>query len=356
MSLPLPTGPFRVGSATRRLTDSTRPAHLMSAAPGRALFLKLWYPAQPAPGALPERLWDQLQDPQRTPMLVRKSLRLLQRRSATYPGAPSAAGPQPASPVIYNHGLVSFASENTSLMQELASRGRVVIAIEHQDQLAEFRALNGRQSRLEKERARHLTVKLRRASPAERGRLARELYETSTNTIRIVLERSRDTRFALDNLAAVLEAVPGNEVPLANPTSTHLVGYSLGGAIATRVAAIDDRIASVINLDGGLYGTPDAMTLRVPYLMLYSMGNDAINNGLLPPDAAQLARPDTTHLNFHDIAGMLPALRWTRALGPTDPVSALEWRNRVVGNFIEQSRSASSAAVPRTDQSVNSAK
>jgi Platelet-activating factor acetylhydrolase, isoform II len=172
MALPLPTGSFAVGTVVHRLTDFTRPKHLMSSAQGREIFLKLWYPAQGQLGASAEVLWDELQDPHRTPLLARWTLRLVQRRSASYPKAPLAANLPAIAMVFYNHGLVSFASENTSLMQELASRGHIVIAVEHAEQLPEFRALNAAQGQKDKERARVLSAKLRRADPPERARLA----------------------------------------------------------------------------------------------------------------------------------------------------------------------------------------
>jgi predicted dienelactone hydrolase len=344
MVLPPPTGPFPVGSVAHRLTDTTRPAHLKSAAAGRKLFLKLWYPAQALSSGTPERLWDQLRDPSRTPLLVRAALRPLQRRSASYPNAPLASDLPTTPIVLYTHGLISFASENTSLMQELASREHVVIAIEHEDQLLEFRALNSEQPRQDKERGRALRAKWRCANPTERAALAPKLYENSNSTDRIVLDRAQDARFVLDHLTSVLEAIPGSAARLVDTLAVHLVGYSVGGAVATRVAADEGRIASVTNIDGGLYGTPDAMSLRVPYLMVYSAGNEGINDALLPPHATKLTAPKTAHLNFHDIAGMLPLLRWVRALGPTEPVAVLAWRSRVVADFIGQMPTARSSS------------
>jgi dienelactone hydrolase len=314
----------------------------MSGAQGRKLLLKLWYPAQVAPGAIPERFWEQLQDPHRAPLLVRSTLRWILPRSASYPNAPLASGMPMSSTVIYNHGLVSFASENTSLMQELASRGHVVIAIEHEEQLEEFRALNRAQSREDKERARALTAQLRRATPGKQALLARQLYETSVNTGRIVAERAEDTRFVLGHLGSVLEAIPGRTARCGNTLPVHLVGYSVGGAIATRVGTDAELGGSVTNIDGGLYGTPDAVSVRLPYLMLYSAGVEGINDALLPTHATRLTAPKTTHLNFHDVAGMLPLLRWARVLGRARAAAALDWRNRAVVDFIE-----GAGAVPR---------
>jgi dienelactone hydrolase len=322
-----------VGSITRRVIDPDRPAHLSSAEPGRKLILKLWYPAEPAADAAPEVLWDQLHDPARTPLMIRCLLRVIQRRTASYPGAPGATAVPSMSPVIYNHGLVSFAAENTSLMEDLASRGHVVIAIEHQDQLAEFQARNRERSPAERRAARELTTRMRRAEAAERARLASELYAASGSTNRIVLERARDTLFVLADLPSILGAIPGARV--AEGSSVHLVGYSLGGSVATQVAGRDRRAVSVVNIDGGLYASFDA-AVSVPYLMIYSASNEGINDALLPKHATRACAANTNHLNYHDVAGLVRPLRWIRAVGSADPGEVLRWRNQEIANFLNR--------------------
>ncbi len=308
----------------------------MSREPGRSLFLKLWYPAQPAPGTAPEVLWDQLHAARRIPLVSRALLKLIQRRTTTYSGAARAATVPPLWPVLYNHGLVSFASENTSLTQDLASRGHIVIAIEHRDQLAEFRALGRQQPPGERRLAHDLAARIKRADAKERAALASELYAASANTNRIVLERARDTLFALDHLSAILAVIPGQEVGEVSPSSLHLVGYSVGGAVSTLVAGWDRRVVSVGNIDGGLYGSHGANALTAAYLMIYSAASESINDELLPQHATRLTAANTRHLNYHDIAGLLPALRWIRAIGSAEPGSVLRWRNQQVAAFLER--------------------
>jgi dienelactone hydrolase len=337
MPLPPPTGPFRVGSVTHLLQDPGRACHIMSDAPDRKLLLKLWYPAAPAPGRAPEILWNELRVPGRAPWLIRRLLMLVPRRTDTYPWAPLAALAPALSPVIYNHGLISFASENTSLMQELASRGHVVTAIEHVDQLLEWEALNRQQPLPERRLAQQLTAQIRRADAAGRARLAGHLYATSSNTRRIVIERARDTLLVLDSLASILATIPGAARGAA-AGAVQLVGYSVGGAVATEVAARDRRAVSVVNLDGGLYGPRDARLISVPYLMMYSAGNVGINDDLLPRQIARATHPGTNHLSYHDVAGLLPLLRWVRAVGPADPMAVLKWRNQSVAEYLHAVR------------------
>jgi dienelactone hydrolase len=331
VSLPSAAGPLAVGSITHELVDAGRPAHLLSSVPGRGLFLKLWYPAEPAPAIAPELLWGELRQDARVPLLVRGLLGLMRRRSASHPRAALAVAAPAVLPVLYNHGLISFAAENTSLMQELASRGHIVIALQHREQLAEWQALNRQQPGGQSARA--LSAQIRRSNARQRAQLARQLYEASVNTNRMVLERAKDTVFALDNLASVIAAIPGQRIR-AVPPLAHLVGYSVGGAVATEVALRDARVASAVNIDGGTYGSIDVRSVRVPYLMMYSAANEAINDELLPADAVRVCAPGTLHLNFHDVSGLVPPLRWIGALGAAEPLAALRWRNQTVAEFV----------------------
>jgi len=107
--------------------------------------------------------------------------------------------------------------------------------------------------------------------------------------------------------------------------------------VSTETAKRDRRAKSVINLDGGVHGTIDATGLRLPYLMLYSSANDGGNDELLPGHAQHLAPADTTHLNYHDVAGLLPILRLARGTGRTNPGAFLERRNRIVREFYSSS-------------------
>jgi dienelactone hydrolase len=293
-----PSGPFAIGTVTRRLEDPDRGA--------RRLFLKVWYPADAPAGAIPELLWAQLRGAGATPWPVRALLGLLRRRSCSVPGAPQASAAGRGTPVLYNHGLVSFASENTSLAEELASHGHPVVAIEHVDQLAEYRGLQ-------------------RAG-------------TKDPIDQLVRERAADTAFVLDRLDSILAAVPGSAAPAE--ARAHLVGFSLGGAVSAELAAHDGRVASVVNLDGGTQGSGRTREVPTPYLMLYSEANEGINDAALPPQAQRLSAPRTRHLNYHDLAAVLPLLRWTAALGAAQPAQTLRWRNEKVREFLAQDRTA----------------
>ena len=310
--LPAPDGPFKVGVASSELT---RPDD----AGERRLMVKVWYPA--APGRKRRRfepMWSELPRLRELPGLVRGALGYLGgvRTHAAVGAAPAAQGaPYPL--LVYNHSLLSFASENTLLMEALASRGFVVLSVRHQDQAAERAVLQRGVPDAERARDRQLLGQLARASSrAERARLSLELFRNSTGTPVIVRRRAADSRYVLDHLDAVLASVPAGGALAAGGRFGPL-GLSLGGAVATRLCQDDPRCAGAANLDGGLYGIDEGRPPNRPYLMVYSEANAGTNDALLGAAAAvrETVLAGARHLDLHDAAVLFPILRWLGMLG-----------------------------------------
>ena len=82
-----------------------------------------------------------------------------------------------------------------------------------------------------------------------------------------------------------------------------------------------------------MQGTFNATELRVPYLMMYSSANRGGNDELLTSIATRLTPAVTTHLNYHDVAALLPALRYAGVTGRTNAKPFLASRNRIVQEF-----------------------
>lgn len=333
MALPKPTGPHASGSIAHELLDSSRAAHLATEARGRRLRVKVWYPAVRTTET-PELLWAEARRDSSAPLPMRLMLACIRVRTSTVPSVALSQTIESGPLVIYNHGLISFAEENTSLMEELASHGYTVAAVQHVDQLAELRALQSPRSAEQRRARADLERRLIAASPRERAELAPKQYAEAVNTGRIVRERAADTSFVLAHVREILAAIPGLDERSVDASKAHLVGYSIGGAVATVTAETDSRACSVVNLDGGLYGSSSARGLTVPYLMLYSSISDGSNDDLLPAHADRGSAAGTRHLDFHDVAALLPVLRYVRATGAKNAEQFLAARNAAVRNFL----------------------
>src|SRR5690606_25017352 len=142
---------------------------------------------------------------------------------------------------------------------------------------------------------------------------------------------------------------PGGDEADFDFDAVHLVGFSVGGAVATEAAGRDRRVASVTNLDGGFYGTQPSVPIRQPYLMMCSAANEGMNDLLLPEHAARRTLSGTTHLNFHDVSALLPVLRYAGITGKANPRDLIASRNRAVEEFIRAADEAraSPTAPPR---------
>jgi dienelactone hydrolase len=324
--LPAPSGPYAVGTV----------AHALERQAGtekRPLFLKIWYPARQSPGDA-EGLWSDLQDIADIPWGMRKGLAYASGiRTHSQPGAPYAVAAGQARVVIYNHSFVSWASENSLLTEDLASRGYVVVAIRHRGQMEEYRTLDSGIEKTARMRDLALQKQLGAAkSREERARLSAQLAEIGM-AAEIMRRRTADSHFVADRLVEVLGAVPG--MAGKAPASYSAMGFSLGGAISTGLCVDDPRCRAVVNIDGGIPGV-DYRRLKVPhYLMIYGRanigGSDAVRAGAGSGYEERIF-PEAAHADFHDSAIALPATRWFFGRS----VSALTLERREMADRIAQ--------------------
>ena len=230
--LPEPTGDYAVGTVTYAIE---RPAGEAT----RRLFLKLWYPAREPKGE-PEGLWSDLSAMTDMPRWVRWSLAYLHRAPThSYLGA-AYAGDGPPRVILYNHSFVSWASENSLLAEDLASRGNVVVAVRHLGQVDEYRRLDRRNPGLA--------------------------------AIEMSRRRTEDSRFVVARLGEVLRAIP--RMTGDPPSSYAAIGFSLGGAVSTQLCVGDPKCRAVVNIDGAVPGV-DYARLPVPhYLMIHGAAQD----------------------------------------------------------------------------------
>jgi dienelactone hydrolase len=336
-TLPRPDGPFGVGIVATTMT-----------APGpsgaRRLSVRLWYPARVTDGAeeeaVGEALWSELREPTGAAGPLRPLTAYLDRvRTHSVPDAEAAPEAFPAPVVLYHHGLVSFAAENTLLMEHLASHGYVMAGVRHLDQQAELAALNAEIDASAAAPVREISQQLAGELPrSKRAELSGELYRTNAAMATVVARRTADSRHVLDQLAAVLDLIPGNP-GAGRPVQVAAVGLSLGGAVSTELSKTDPRCVAVANLDGGLYGPNTDEPITVPYLMLYSEltsgGNDLAKNAATA-EFAEMTVAGAKHLDFHDATIVLPLLRWLGQLGRIPPAEMTTTRNTAVRGFLDR--------------------
>ena len=292
---PLP-GDFAVGVAHHHWVDTERRDEVT--AEPRELMLSVWYPASSdtrGPGASYFPDFDQMQ-----PELAAKlgwpswavgHFRGFRQRSM--PGAQPLSGRFPL--VLYSHGLNRNRFEAVFRMEQLASRGFVVVAVDHPYGADFVLFPGGRVQRFRDQRA-----------PSN------DLDQIEASRMVHVQRWVEDLRFVLDQVEILQQR--GEPVwESANLERIAAMGFSNGGTVAQVLAVGDARIDAVVNLDGTPRGPAVQHVFHVPSLMMHSDPPDASDEDLARwgITRAQLQAP-SRHLveRMTQIAGAAKAPAW----------------------------------------------
>ncbi|MEU8758848.1 hydrolase [Streptomyces sp. NPDC048659] len=271
LRLPAPTGPFPVGTVALHLVDDSRPDPLVPAKPYRELMAGLWYPAEPAaghptapwlgPAAAAD--WDAHSAPALGVPAGAADWRGLRTHART--GAPVArrAGRLPV--VLFSSGDGGSRALGTTLVEELASHGHLVVALDSTYEAEQVEFPGGR---------------VERALP-----LPDDLTPEVIAALLAAHSRARlaDARFVLgvlDRLAwghrrpgtgpGLIGPLPDGLAEAADPSRTGVLGQSLGGSVAAQLAHDEPRVRAAADLDGALLGPVADSGLAAPFLLMAS--------------------------------------------------------------------------------------
>ncbi|GLW57973.1 alpha/beta hydrolase family protein [Kitasatospora phosalacinea] len=328
--LPEPSGPFAIGTTSLRISDDSRPDP-WTAGRTRELMVSLWYPAvrsadgprapymTAAAGAHfggPDGIGaiNYSVTPGSTDW---SSIRTHARTDApVLPG-----GPRPV--VLYSAGLGDPRTWGTALVEDLASRGYVVVTVDHTYEASEVAFPDGEL-----------------ATSVLPGMLGDPNLDIGAVLRRSLDARVADTRLVLDRLACLGER-PGLPVGLAAALDLDrigMAGHSAGGFTALQAMHDDPRIAAAIDLDGQLhFPGPDGQSgvllpsvaedgLDRPFLLMGTRSPDSGSYHQQPGwDAlwqhstgwhADVTLEGSRHGSYTDAAALLPRLARQGALSP----------------------------------------
>jgi len=217
LPLPAPTGRHPVGETQLHLVDESRTDPWVPTGP-RELMVSVWYPATVARG-------------DRVPYASAEESRLLldlygittvppdtltRVRTHARVGAPPVLRRVPL--VVLSPGLAFPRWTLTTLAEDLASRGYMVVGVDHTYEGAAVTFPDGR------------------VAPCV-------VCKGGTSGAAITASRVLDLKFVLDK---VLRRFPH----LIDPTRIAMVGHSIGGAAAAATMLADPRVDAGANLDG----------------------------------------------------------------------------------------------------------
>jgi dienelactone hydrolase len=277
LPLPRPSGPFPVGTASLRLVDTVALSSRSRLV--RPIAVWAWYPAVagtgsgPAPYIREPALLDSMiankyLDEPEVEMRGWKSVRLAAELAAKPAMPPGRAG-WPV--VVFSHGLGVSSMHYVSLMQELASRGYVVLSVDHANggfALAPDGSLllPGRDS-----------LRVRRRADS--------LDDSVDSTLAwLVKIWAREGTLAIRRTRNL--AVRGRADWRLRPDTTRvaMIGHSLGGAAALQACRDQAMIKACADMDGQPFGDVESFGVGKPFLVLLSQ---PARNPVPPKDSAE---------------------------------------------------------------------
>src|SRR6185436_9912561 len=135
-ALPVPSGPFQVGTRIYELTDTTRKEVYSGKDEARRFMIQVWYPSEPGTSTEKARWMDnaEIYAPAVSSEIGMPSFFLGHLALVKVPAYKDAKVkvPEQGYPVIlFSHGWNGFNAQNTGQALQLASHGYVVIGVQH---------------------------------------------------------------------------------------------------------------------------------------------------------------------------------------------------------------------------------
>jgi dienelactone hydrolase len=240
LSLLAPTGRYRVGTISMPVRDPSRDGETM---------VQLFYPTLVRHGHPAPYL------PPRTTRLTAAALHLpvalvasIDTHALSAP--PPAPGDRPV--ILFSPGLTELRSDASALDEELASRGFVVVAIDHTHEAAfvEF----------------------------PDGRVIPGTFVDSPNPQTSTRLRAHAVHARVGDISAALRALPRIDAHgllrgRLDLSRIGMFGFSLGGATADEAMHALPQIRAGVDLDGSLYGRSLNTPLDRPFLLLARDGH-----------------------------------------------------------------------------------
>lgn len=315
-----PQGPHPVGTRTLELVDASRRELYSGKDEPRRFMIQVWYPSLPPPAGTQPAAWmpearlvaPAIADYLELPHFFLDHLALAKTSAYTAQPADLAGAPYPV--LIFSHGWNGFRQQSTFLMQELASQGYVVIALEHPYGARLTVFPDGT-----------LAPNNPQAMPPSSS-LPRDEYEA---TARILVNQwSGDIRFTLDQLTEINRKDPGGLLTgLLDMQKIGVFGHSTGGGAAIQFCGSDPRCKAGLTLDAFVrpvnlevlqHGTTQPFFYMFSELWPFERNTELFNEyySHSTPGAHVVTILGADHYDFSDLPALTPLASKMGLKGP----------------------------------------
>ena len=333
LNMPAPTGPNSVGMVGLHLVDSSRTDPYVGGK--RELMVTLWYPATSTSGHYLAPWMPSLSG---NHFLATRGLSPQQvtlPKTAGHVLAPvkTSLGKLPV--LLYSTGLHSDRAMGTALAQDMASRGYLVVTVDHTHDANEVQFPGNR---------------------VEYNRMPAGTH--SSDTLKV---RAADIKFVINALGKISTGgnpdyghatLPSGLSKNVDMSRIGMFGWSLGGGAVPTAMQLDKRIAAGADLDGQFFGTAPSKDLDRPF-MLFSSGTHNRNNDAswrtmwshLKGYRVDIKLHGAAHLSFSDQEWMVPQeagllglsqAQLQQQYGTIDPNRAVQVQRVYLAAFFDQ--------------------
>jgi len=330
--LPVPTGPHSVGTQVFQWTDSTRLEWFTQKNPDdyRKIVVQVWYPSSDTKERDSEPYIDNIVVRAETigsaggfPGWMAGHINLVKTNSFLNAKPDLTNFPYPV--LVLSHGITGMRQIHSALIEELASHGFVVAALDHPYDCNLTLFKDGTSADYRSDITGHPdSVRIRRKQ---------------LNT------RVADVRFLLDQLTEVNRSLYFNG--LMNLDRVGILGHSYGGATSIQASFEDKRFKSCLVLDSWMNPLPANILnsgITQPFLYLgrpnwydsdYPLSPNLVNIFVkaFPENKFQFILKNSQHLDFCDAPLFSPLTDHFLETGSIPAKKAVSTTNKVVLSF-----------------------
>ena len=347
--LPEPTGNNPIGITYLSFTDQSRPEIFTSdPTDNREITVKAWYPAEPVKDA---KTAPYIKNAEEIVPMFNLPTSIINIKTHSKLDVPVSQAQKTFPVLLFSHGWGEHFSQNTVLMEELASHGYIVFSIAHHYEAKFSFYPDGHLITIDNSSERFLEIMDEQRNPEafavfEKMRNAKS-YEEQEAVFRqsnelmpkLLVESPRiwadDISFLIDELENINQ---DNSIfsGKMNLEQIGVFGMSMGGIASGQVCITDKRCKAGINMDGGIYGDFLDTTISQPFMFMSSeryRGYDNIFSDHVNNSVYTITIHGADHYNFHDMSILDPSFS---RLGEIDGHRMLKIMNEYTLAFFDK--------------------
>ncbi len=255
-SFPQPTGPYGVGTQVRHLTDARRlEPHAAGKGFLRELVIQIWYPTakgisgkrQPYRDSRTTSFWTSQLALVKTNSIVNAPILQVDSNGGSYPV------------LLFSPSWSGEKVQNTVQMEELASHGYVVVAMDHPYGTDTTVLPDGR-----------IIKSALKNGEDYSSQAAFEAFLQEANTETEI--RAHDAQFVLETLDSWNRSDPeGFFTNRLRTTNVGILGHSLGGSVAIQACWLDSRFSAAVDMDGMVAAESASEGAKQPVLFIMEL-------------------------------------------------------------------------------------